>query len=95
VRIDPEALEARDGAPSAGRSHWWREWGIRPEDEPELSPEAVALLALEPKLADVRRILVHAGHVRCPYRSEVRALGALAEQLHRQVLMAALREGRR
>jgi hypothetical protein len=46
----------------------------------------VSLYALEEKLADVRRILIHAGQTRTPLRPEVRALAGLAEQLHHQVL---------
>ncbi len=68
------------------RPHPWK-----PGDEVELTPEEVQLHALEERLADVRRLLVHAGHVRCPFRPDVRALTALVDQLHHQVLEAVAR----
>ena len=69
---------------------------IQSEDEPELTDEQVSLYALEAKLADVRRILVHAGSTRAEaFRSDVRALGSLVEELHHQVLEQAQLGGRR
>jgi hypothetical protein len=68
--------------------------GFRPQDEPELTPAQVAIHALEPKLADVRRILFHAGETRSAFRERVRRLAGEAQQLHREVLEALLAAAR-
>jgi len=58
----------------------------RPEEEEEVGLEATRLLALEHALADVRRLLAHAGRIQSPHRADVRALAALAEELDIRVL---------
>ncbi len=63
-----------------------KKWGFASENVMELTPDQVALHALEPKLADVRRILLVASTTRTPLKPEVRALAHLAEELHHRVL---------
>ncbi|MBI5068148.1 MAG: hypothetical protein HZB56_07895 [Deltaproteobacteria bacterium] len=65
--------------------HPWRS-----DAEVEPTPGQVRLMALEERLATVRRILLHSGHG-TEYRREVRALLSLTADLHRAVAAAALR----
>ncbi len=60
--------------------------GFEPADVPELTPDQAALSALEERLADVRRLMVHASHIRCSLRGDVQALRDLVAELHHQVM---------
>lgn len=89
----PEEHEDLVLAPERGGARS-RAWGSppvgypwQPEDAPEVATlEETALRALEARLADVRRLLLSAGRVRSPFRTEVEALQDLAGDLHHRVL---------